>query len=240
MKIILHGYGAMNKLIHNELGDQVVGIISREECPNKIGYEDLLNIDYDLVIDFSHFSVVDYLINILIKNPHPVIIATTKLQEKTLDNVNQLSKVCPVFQDYNTSFGFYAVNETLRYMNNLLQGYDKDIIEQHHRYKVDAPSGTAVRLFNTLNENNDYNMVCDYHNHEGKKKNDIGVVSVRSGAIVGTHEVVFGSVQDIITIKHEALNKSLFADGAIKISSILINKNNGLYHLEDIYKKENE
>ncbi len=240
MKIVIHGFGNMGKIIYDlaiEQGIEVVGVIDKytETNVRKLTYEDLSYIDYDIVVDFSHFSIIDSLIEALEKSPHKAIIATTKLSEVQLARIKKLSEKMAVFQDYNTSYGIYVLNQTLKFMTDMLIDYDVEVIESHHKYKVDAESGTANRLINTIKAQREMNCVYDYSKTNGKNTNDIGVHSIRSGNIVGDHEVLFGGDNDLISIKHQALSKKLFADGAIRICYKLQDKEKGLYKLEEVF-----
>ncbi len=240
MKIVIHGFGNMGKIIYDlaiKQGIEVVGVIDQytETQVRKLSYDDLSTIDFDIVVDFSHFSIVDNLLSALEKSPHKAIIATTKLSDEQIGRVVKLSEKVAIFQDYNTSYGVYVLNQTLKFMTGMLADYEVEMIESHHKYKVDAPSGTAVRLINTIKDQRDINCVYDYSTTDGKKQNDIGVHSIRSGNIVGDHEVIFGSDNDLISIKHHALSKNLFADGAIRICFKLYGKEKGLYKLEEVF-----
>ncbi len=240
MKIVIHGFGNMGKIIYDlaiKQGIEVVGVVDKfaETTVRKLSYEDLKTIDYDVVVDFSHFSIVGNLLDVLEESPHKAIIATTKLSEESIARVAKLSEKVAMFQDYNTSYGVYVLNQTLKFMTGMLADYDVEMIESHHKYKVDAPSGTAVRLLNTIKEQRDLDAVYDYSKTDGKKENDIGIHSIRSGNIVGDHEILFGSDNDLISVKHQALSKNLFADGAIRICFKLYNKEKGLYKLEDVF-----
>ncbi len=235
MKVIIHGYGNMGKVVHKLAVNQghEVFIIDQD-----MTLAQLKDFDYDVLIDFSNFLAIDNLIEALSQNPKPCIIATTKLSTSQLEKIKELSQLVPIFQDYNTSYGVFVVNEMVSEMTKKLMDYDVEVIERHHRYKKDAPSGTAVRLINTIKNERDLKEVYDYSNQEEKQENQIGVHSIRSGNIVGDHEVIFGSDYDLITIKHEALSKDLFAKGALDIANIIGGMPNGLYNLEDIFKEK--
>ncbi len=240
MKIIIHGFGNMGRIIYDLALDQdieVVGIIDEfAETPIKsLTYDDLATIDYDIIVDFSHFSIVDKLITALEKTPKKAVIATTKLGKEQLERIKNLSDKVAIFQDYNTSFGVYVLNKTVKYMTGLLNDYDIEVIESHHKYKVDAESGTAVKLINTIKSQREVNKVYDYSKTDGKQQDDIGVHSIRSGNIVGDHEILYGSDNDILSVKHHALTKNLFADGAVRICFKLYNKDKGLYKLEEVF-----
>ncbi len=242
MKIVIHGYGTMGKIVHklaHNKGFEIVGIIDEaDDMQNKITYDDLLTIDYDILIDFSNYNLIDTLLNYLEKKPHKAIIATTNLSDEQLRKISELTKDVAIFQDYNTSYGVYVLDKMVQHMTKLLDEYDIEIVEKHHRYKEDSPSGTAKRIINSIHNVKDVNDVYDYSNLGRKQINDVGIHSLRNGNIVGEHEVFFGSDCDIISIKHEALSKELFAEGALKIASKIISKQNGLYNLNKIFEGE--
>ncbi len=250
IKIVIHGFGNMGKIIYSIASKHnisVVGVVDNAfdfanerdaEVQNlQVSYEDLCTLDYDVLVDFSHFSRVDTLLDALEKTPHKAIIATTKLSETQLIRIKTLSEKVAIYQDYNTSYGAFVLNETLKFMTGLLNEYDVELIETHHKYKVDAPSGTAVRLVDTISSQRELVTVTDYSTKTtAKASNEIGVHAIRSGNVVGDHEVIFGTDFDIISIKHHALSKNLFAEGAMKICNQLQSKNTGLYKLEEVFK----
>ncbi len=241
MKIILHGYGAMgqmcSKIVPNEI--EIIGII--DDCYSgelKLSYSQLQTIDYDCLIDFSHPTKVDKLLQAVEDNLHPMVIATTKLSQEQIKTLKALASKVAIFQDYNTSYGLYAVNQGVAYINNLLKKYDVEIIEHHHRLKQDSPSGTAIRLFQTVNANRQATMQTDYSKTSGKLANEIGVHSIRIGNQCGYHQVLFANQFEQVTIAHQALSKELFAQGAFEIACRLQTKQNKIYKLDDIYTEE--
>lgn len=236
MRVVLHGYGAMNKLVHELLGDEVVCVLA-PNTEGKIDFHKLNGINYDVIIDFSHFSLIDELIEYISKVNTPCMFATTKLNDEQIFKIDELSSSCPVFQDYNTSFGVYVTSEITKQLSRMLKDYDVEIIEKHHTKKVDSPSGTAKRLESCILQEREGQSITDYSNTDGKQCGDIGIHAIRSGSIVGEHEVIFGSSLDSISIKHTANSKELFVKGAIDIAKILVTKENGKYDLERIYKE---
>ncbi len=250
IKVVIHGFGNMGRLIYsiaNKHNVEVVGVVDStfdfandrdlEVQKLKLSYESLNTFEYDVLIDFSHFSKVDALLDVLEQSPHKAIIATTKLSENQLTRIKALSEKVAVYQDYNTSYGVFVLNETLKFMTSLLDEYDIELIETHHKYKVDAPSGTAVRLVDTIASQRDLVKVHDYSTKStAKSSNEIGVHAIRLGNVVGDHEVIFGTDHDIISIKHHALSKNLFAEGTLKICKQLQSKNIGLFKLEEVFK----
>ncbi len=252
IKIVIHGFGNMGRIIYS-LSDKhnvrVVGIIdeSLDLLTEKdstvqnlsITYEDLETIEYDVLVDFSHFARVDGLLDALEKSPHKAIIATTKLSDEQISRIEALSKKVAVYQDYNTSYGVFVLNETLKFMTSLLDDYDVELIETHHKYKVDAPSGTAKRLVDTISSQRDVVEVTDYSTKtKAKKPNEIGVHAIRTGNVVGNHEIMFGTDYEVITLKHHALSKNLFAEGTLKICKQLQHRKTGLYKLEEVFKND--
>ncbi len=250
IKIVIHGFGNMGRIIYS-LSDKhnvrVVGIVDDDHDlltekdttvqDLSITYEDLETLDYDVLVDFSHFSRINDLLDVLEKSPHKAVIATTKLNDAQLSRINALSKEVAIYQDYNTSYGVFVLNETLKFMTSLLNDYDVELIETHHKYKVDAPSGTAKRLVDTISGERDVVEVTDYSTKtKAKKHNEVGVHSIRTGNVVGNHEIMFGTDYEVITLKHHALSKNLFAEGTLKICRQLQHKNTGLYKLEEVFK----
>ncbi len=250
IKIVIHGFGNMGRIIY-ALSDKhnirVVGIIddAHDLLTEKdatvqdlsIRYEDLENLDYDILVDFSHFSRINDLLDVLEKNPHKAVIATTKLNDDHLARIQALSEQVAIYQDYNTSYGVFVLNETLKFMTGLLDDYDVELLETHHKYKVDAPSGTAKRLVDTISSQRDVVEVTDYSTKtKAKNNNEIGIHSIRTGSVVGNHEIIFGTDYEVITLKHHALSKNLFAEGTLKICKQLQHKDTGLYKLEEVFK----
>ncbi len=250
IKIVIHGFGNMGRIIY-KLSDKhnvrVVGIIDESldlltEPDNTVqtlsmSYEDLETLDYDVLVDFSHFARVNQVLDALEKNPHKAVIATTKLSEEQLARIEALSEEVAIYQDYNTSYGVFVLNETLKFMTGLLNEYDVELLETHHKYKVDAPSGTAKMLVDTISGQRDVVEITDYSTKtKAKAKDEVGVHSIRTGNVVGNHEIIFGTDYEVITLKHHALSRNLFAEGTLKICRQLQHKDKGLYKLEEVFK----
>ena len=128
------------------------------------------------------------------------------------------------------------VNEILSYAAKLLKGFDIELIEKHHNRKIDAPSGTANTMLEIIRENLDREteLVYGREGHKKREPKEIGVHVIRAGNIVGEHSVLFSKGDEIIEIKHEALSRRIFADGAADAATKLINKKNGLYSMKDL------
>ena len=203
-------------------------------------------LENDYVIDASSSNIISNVLLAALNNPKPLLILTTGWQESSFqEELNSLSKLSCIIIASNTSYGAY-MQGAIAYdiAKNLGLEYDIDIIEQHHRNKLDQPSGTALNLFNIIanskkeNHNLNYTLYEHKANSQPRDPLTISIESRRSGNIPGEHEVYFTSSDEIISIKHVALNRSLFAKGAIKILDWLrLNKPKpGIYHLSDVFK----
>lgn len=218
MQIVIHGSGKMAAVLESLIAntdDQVVSVIDPR-------FKRLCDIadDYDLVIDFSHPAAISNLLTDLEAKPKPILIATTGLEQEQLSRIRSLSKRCPVFQDYNTSQGIAVLCKLVSEANKLLgTEFDRTLLDRHHRNKVDSPSGTAYKLANMID-------------------GELAISSVRAGGIFGQHTIAFTSQSEEITISHTAFNREVFANGAIKISHLLIKLDLGLYNIETIYGGE--
>ena len=206
-------------------------------------YKDLKEIDnkIDGIIDFSHFSLTEEILNYAIEINSPLVIATTGHTDEQKLKIEEASKRIAILKATNTSLGVNIMNQIVSYATKLLADFDIELIEKHHNRKIDAPSGTAVTLLEVINESlsEKKNFVYGREGNKKREKNEIGVHAIRAGNIVGEHTVIFSSGDEIIEIKHEALSRKIFADGAVKAILSLINKPSGLYLMKDILNINN-
>lgn len=240
MKILLIGYGAMNKRVARlaeEQGHEIVGVIVPDP-ENNYPYPTYSQIseakDAEVAIDFSNPELLLPLLDQDFKLP--VVVATTGEKEKIQEKLQALSKDMPVFFSANMSYGIHVMTKLLEVAVPLLQGYDIELIEAHHNKKVDAPSGTLEKLYDvivSLKEN--VTPVYDRHElNEKRQPQDIGIHSIRGGTIVGEHEVLFAGTDETIQITHRAQSKDIFANGAIQAAERLVNKPNGFYTFDNL------
>ena len=189
----------------------------------------------DVVIDFSTASAVDEMLDWCAESGVPAVVCTTGLSEELQLKVVQLSRTVPVFKSANMSIGINVLSELCKRASAILgAAYDVEIVEQHHHNKLDAPSGTALMLADAINEENDgaYHYVYDRSSVRQKRDpKEIGISSVRGGSIVGDHEVLFCGPDEVITLKHTAYSRSIFANGAINAAVYLAKKEPGLYNM---------
>ena len=189
-----------------------------------------LNDKGDVIIDFSSPAAVEKAL--------PIVVCTTGLSEELQLKVVQLSRTVPVFKSANMSMGINVLSELCKRASAILGvNYDVEVVEQHHHNKLDAPSGTALMLADAINEQNDgaYHYVYDRSSVRQKRDpKEIGISSVRGGSIVGDHEVLFCGPDEVITLKHTAYSRSIFANGAINAAVYLAKKEPGLYNMGDL------
>ena len=206
-------------------------------------YKDLKEIvnKIDGIIDFSHFSLTEEILKYAIEINSPLVIATTGHTDEQKLKIEEASKKIAILKATNTSLGVNIMNQIVSYATKLLADFDIELIEKHHNRKIDAPSGTAVTLLEVINESfsEKKNFVYGREGNKKREKNEIGVHAIRAGNIVGEHTVIFSSADEIIEIKHEALSRKIFADGAVKAILSLTNKPSGLYLMKDILNINN-
>lgn len=192
----------------------------------------------DVIIDFSHPSFVPKLLKFSITNKIPAVIATTGMSDEQIEMIKAASKEVPIFFSANMSIGINLLLSLAQKAAALLSpDFDIEIVEKHHNQKLDAPSGTALMIADSISEvlaeKPDY--VFDRHSERKKRtKNEIGIHSVRGGTIVGEHEVIFAGKDELIEIKHTAMSKQIFAVGAINAAIFLAKSKPGLYDMGDL------
>lgn len=190
----------------------------------------------DAVIDFSHPSLLSSILDYCVKTNTPALIATTGNDDDNIKMIHNASKNIPLFFSYNMSLGINLITDLIVKAKSVLgDQFDIEIIEKHHNKKIDAPSGTAIMLANALNSNSEYEYIYDRQSvRKPRKKNEIGISSVRGGTIVGEHSVIFAGTDEMIEIKHTAFSKKVFAVGAVNAAIWLKNQRNGIYSMKDM------
>jgi len=238
IKVLINGInGKMGQVLQNEINNidnmKVVAGISKNDNPENIKEK------IDVIIDFStpegSLNILEY----ASKNNIPVVIATTGFTKEEQDKILEYSKNIPVFQSSNMSFEINLMCDMVAKLAKQLTNSDIEIVETHHRNKVDAPSGTALMLANSINENNEYDYVYDRHSKKQKRTDkEIGISSIRGGTEVGKHTVYFFGDNESFEITHTVNSRSIFAKGAIKAAEYLVNKEKGFYNMKDLIKED--
>ncbi len=168
-----------------------------------------------VLIDFSSAEAFDTSIDYALKFKVPLVNGTTALKEEQLNKLKDISKSIPVVQSFNFSLGIQMLLKCTEILKEKLPDWDIEVSETHHRFKKDKPSGTALMIKNVL----------------GK---EINISSLRLGNVAGEHTVYFGSLGEVISLKHTALSRRAFAEGAVKSAYFLLDKPNGFYTIKDV------
>ena len=240
-RIILSGaLGKMGKAITSCVANRndceiVAGIdLADAECTFPIfkSFNDI-DVDADLIIDFSHPSVLEDLLAFAKEKKMPAVIATTGLNEQQIEDIKTNSNDVPLFFSANMSIGVSLVSELAKKAAKVLQGsFDIEIVEAHHNQKIDAPSGTALMLADSISEVLDEKPIYEFDRHSKRMKrtkNEIGIHAVRGGTIVGEHEIIFAGPDEVIKI-----SKQLFANGSVNAGLFLVGKKTGFYSMKDL------
>lgn len=197
------------------------------------------DVEADVVIDFSNAAAVDALLEYCVEKALPVVLCTTGLSEEQLAKVEEAAGKTAVLKSANMSLGINLLMKLLQDAAKVLgpAGYDIELVEKHHNQKVDAPSGTALALADSINEALDQEYTYVYDRSQVRQKRDqkeIGISAVRGGTIVGDHEVIFAGVDEVIEFKHTAYSKSVFGKGAVEAAKFLAGKPVGRYDMSDV------
>ena len=196
----------------------------------------------DAVVDFSSPSALDGLLSYGISNNIPLVLCTTGYTPEQIEAIAKASGQVPIFRSGNMSLGINLLADLVRRACAVLgSAYDVEIVERHHRRKVDAPSGTALMLANAASSalSKDPDYVFERHSRrQPRNAQEIGISSVRGGTIVGEHEVIFAGLDEVIELKHTAASRDVFAVGAIKAAKFIVCvEQPGLYDMNDVLNK---
>ena len=237
MRAILCGAnGAMGKLIDGILGDAVVGRVSIDgENGVPKTFAELGNVGADMVIDFSHHTAVADVLDYAKKNGCAAVIGTTGHTADEKELIYKAAQEIPVFYSGNMSLGIAVLCRLARQAAAYFPDADIEIVEIHHNRKVDAPSGTAHMLFNAIRQARpDAVEICGRAGEGKRKKNEVGVASLRLGTVVGVHEVHIHTGSQCLTLRHEAVTRAMLADGAVDAARFMEGKTAGLYDMESL------
>ena len=237
MKAVLCGAnGAMGKLIDEILGAECVGRVSIDGENNvPKTFEELGTVDADVVIDFSHHSAIADVMAYSRKIGAAVVVGTTGHTEEEKAIIAEAAKELPVFFTGNVSMGIAVLCRLAKQAAAFFPDADIEIVETHHTRKVDAPSGTALMLFNAIKEVRPEATPNCGRAGEGKRtREEIGISSLRLGSVVGIHEVHIHTGTQCLTLKHEAVTRAMLADGAVEAAKFMLGKSAGFYNMESM------
>ena len=248
VKIIMHGCnGHMGQVISQLVKDDpaveiVAGVDVTDNREN--GYPvftDLKDCDVqaDAMIDFSSFRATDGVLEYCRSRQLPLVLCTTGLTPEQVEKVQKTSEEVAVLRSANMSLGINTLLKLIQEAAKVLAsaGFDMEIVERHHHLKVDAPSGTALALADSLNEAMDHKYHYVYDRSQVRQKRDekeIGISAVRGGSIVGEHEIIFAGPDEVIEFKHTAYSKAVFGKGAVEAAKYLAGKPAGRYDMKDV------
>jgi len=192
----------------------------------------------DIVIDFSLPDACEALLETAMKTPKPLVIGTTGLNTHQLNLLKQASEVMPVLYATNMSLGVALLNKLVYQASAALEGFDIEIVEMHHKHKKDAPSGTALTLSESAAAGRGLDLdkvrVSGRDGNIGERsKDEIAVMALRGGDIVGRHTVGFYNDGEFIELNHTATSRNTFSKGAIRAGAWLADKKAGLYTISD-------
>lgn len=251
IRIIMHGCnGKMGQVISGMIAqdpelEMAAGIDPRDDGHNPYPvFSDitLCNVEADCLIDFSSASVVDKMLDYCVEKKLPCVLCTTGLSKEQLEKVEAASKSVAVLKSANMSLGINLLQQLLKKAAEVLgpAGFDVEVMEKHHNLKLDAPSGTALALADSVNEalGGDYEYVFDRSGRREKRpQKEIGVSAVRGGTIVGEHDVIFAGTDEVVTFSHTAYSKAVFGRGAVQAAKFLAGRPAGLYDMSNVIKE---
>lgn len=241
MKIILHGASGrmgmmMAKKIADSEFDSVVAMVSPDYItdPEAGTYNSIhdCDVDADCIVDFSNHVTTKSLLEYAVKRSLPTVVATTGQTEEELSIIKNASESVPVFFSANMSVGIAVLIDIAKRAAAAFPDADIEIVEAHHKHKLDAPSGTAKAIFDALKTVREKAFAkFGRGGHEKRDANEIGIHAIRAAAIVGRHEVIIARDSETITITHEAHGRELFADGALAAAHFIAQKTPGMYDM---------
>ena len=248
VKILMHG-------CNGRMGQVITGLVKEDENATITAGVDVydgikndypvfsklqdVNVDFDVIIDFSTASVIDGLLDYCEAVKKPVVLCTTGLSEEQIKKAKKVSETVAVLRSANMSIGVNVIMKLLREAVAKLapEGFDVEIVEKHNNQKLDAPSGTAIALADVMNDEMGGCYEYIYDRSQVRKKRDkkeLGISAVRGGNIVGEHDVIFAGTDEVITISHSAHSKAIFAKGSIAAAKYIFDKKPGMYDMSDV------
>lgn len=247
-RVIMHGCnGTMGRVITGLAKDMegleiVAGVDVRDDGTQAYPVFSSLEactVPADVIVDFASAKAVDHLLDYCVEHTMPLVLCTTGLSPEQVERTKEAAGKTAVLRSANMSLG---VNTLLKLVQDAARvlataGFDMEIVEKHHNQKVDAPSGTALALADSLNEAMDHQYHYKYDRTAERVKRDkkeIGIQAVRGGSIVGEHDVIFAGPDEVVTFSHTAYSKAVFGKGALEAAKFLAGKAPGLYTMADV------
>ncbi len=199
------------------------------------------DVDADALIDFSSPKILDDILAYCAEKKLPAVLCATGYEEYQLDAIEEAAEQSAILRSANMSLGINTLMNLVQQAVNVLasEGYDVEIVEKHHNQKLDAPSGTALALADSVNEaaGGCFEYVYDRSQRKQKReRKELGISAVRGGTIVGDHDVIFAGPDEVVTLSHSAYSKAVFGKGAVAAAKYLKGKGAGRYDMSDVIK----
>lgn len=244
LKILLSGAcGRMGRqvaaLAEDEQAEIIAGVDVRAESyasfPVYPSFS-LVQEDAQVIVDFSRPEGLSALLSYARAHRLPVVLAATGYNEEDAAAIAQAAKEIPIFRSANLSLGVYVLKSLARQAARLLPDFDIEIIEKHHNQKIDAPSGTALMLYDAVSQPGALPVFGRNGRTQKREKNEIGIHAVRGGTVPGEHEVGFYGPSEVVTVSHSAQDRSIFARGALRAARFVASQQPGEYSMDDLAK----
>lgn len=240
---------------NGRMGQMISGIVAEDEQTQIVAGVDIVDnrdngypvftdidkcdVEADVIIDFSSANEFEKRMDYAVRTNTPIVECSTGMSEEQIAYMNETAKKVAVLKSANMSLGVNLLIKMLKEAAQKLcvEGFDVEIVEQHHNKKVDAPSGTALALADSVNEamDNQFEYVYDRSQvRQPRGKKELGISAVRGGTIVGDHEVIFAGNDEVITFKHTAYSRAVFAKGSVTAAKFLNGKAAGMYDMADV------
>lgn len=247
-RIIIHGCsGAMGRVV-SELAQEMtdVQVSAGVDLNTSTAFDypvfsslDACDVEADVVVDFASAKAVDHLLDFCAEKKLGLVLCTTGLSEAQIKKAEAAAKKTAILRSANMSLGINTLFKLLKEAAKVLAGagFDIEVVEKHHSRKLDAPSGTALALADSINDAMDQVYHYEYDRTGRREKRDpkeIGIHAVRGGTIVGEHEVIFAGQDEVVTFSHTAYSKAVFAKGALEAARFLKGREPGLYTMADV------
>ena len=250
MKILISGYaGFMGKEVKKlclegyKGAELVLGVDPNADPSDSLAVRSFSEVPedtaIDCIVDFSFHTATPALLDFAVSRRIPVVLATTGHTDEELEIINKAAKNIPIFYSRNMSLGIALLIELAKITALAMPEAEIEIIESHHNRKLDAPSGTALMIADTICSVRPEAYTNSGRSGQGKRSpEEIGIHSIRMGNIVGIHEVIVGTKNQTITLKHEAHDRALFAEGGLSAAAFIVGRKVGLYDMASLVDEQ--
>lgn len=237
MNVLLVGAcGKMGRAFSELAAERGVKLVGIDRSPEPMPFPVLSSLadapEADVLVDFSSPRGAAERLDLCIKRKIPAVLGTTGWNEDELASIHAAEKKIAVFRTGNFSVGLHVIRRLSERAANLLEGFDAEIVELHHRDKADAPSGTALMLAESVKTGAGGQIA--FRRTGARKQGEIGISSVRGGKVVGKHIVLFAGEDEVLTLSHSAESRRVFAAGALRAAAWIIEKPAGGYNMDDL------